>query len=110
MKLIAVFSLLFAAANADYVYYLVRSGGGLNVDFTCTFNEPNPKGQAIEVGKYDRFLHNSTYTKNVYDCHESAIGSDCTTTVTENSCETGYEGEFCRNYGGYDSLLNCKQA
>lgn len=107
MKFFAVLSLFLAAVNAEYVFNLARSGDGLTVDFTCTFNAENPKGEAIEVRKYTNFLHNSTYTHNVFECQTTDTGADCTATVSGNTCETGYEGEFCRNYGGTDELVSC---
>jgi hypothetical protein len=107
MKFLAIVSLFFAAANAEYIFSLTKLNKEAIVDMTCTFNADTEAGTAIEVRKYSDFMHNSTYTVNVFECHTTSYGSKCIGNVNETTCDTGYEGEFCRNYGGTDKLVKC---
>lgn len=99
---------LFAFVNAEYIFDITKYNDQKTVDMTCTFNESSETSTNIEVKKYSNFLKNSTYTRNVFECNDTSFSSKCISKVNETLiCETGYEGEFCRNYGGSDKLINC---
>ena len=94
--------------NTTYAYVFdvlrVNKAGGLKA-VNCDFEE-----NTLGINKYKNFMKgNTSYSVDYFSCFNTAYGSECISKIENISCinGTGYEGEFCRNYGGKDSMIYC---
>lgn len=105
---VLVFLSFIYLLKAEYIYDVKKynQNDSSVIEIKCEF-----QSNSIGSTKYYHFLTNSTYTHNVFTCENTDVGKKCFSDVNEKiSCNsTGYEGQFCHNYGGKDKLVYCKE-